>query len=58
MSISLILIIILIIILIGGVGGPHLGAPWPYAFGYGANGVSILGLLLVVLIILALLGKI
>ena len=52
MCIGLILIVILIIILIGGVGGPYVGAPWQYGFGYNHGGIGVIGLLLIILLVL------
>ena len=43
MSIGLILVIILIIVLLGGVGGPWLGRPDFYGYGFGHGGIGIVG---------------
>ena len=56
--IGLILVIILIIILIGGIGGPYVGAPWPYGYGFHHGGVGVIGLILIILVVLMLLGRI
>ena len=57
MSIGLILAIVLIIILLGGVGGPYVGAPWTYGYGYGHAPIGILGVVLLVIVIFALMGR-
>ena len=57
MSIGLILLIILIVILLGGVGGPYVGAPWTYGYGYGHAPIGIFGVLLIVLLIWVIMGR-
>lgn len=52
MSLTTILIIILILILIGAIPA------WPYSRGWGYGPGGIIGLILIVIIILALLGRI
>jgi hypothetical protein len=56
MSIGWILVIVLIIVLLGGVGGPWVGRPDYYGYGFGHNGVGIVGVILIVLVILLLTG--
>ncbi len=51
---SLILIILIIILLLGGVGTY---AVWGYSSGWGYGPSGIFGLLLIILIVLALLGR-
>jgi hypothetical protein len=57
MSIGLILVIILILVLLGGVGGPYVGAPWQYGYGYSHGGVGLVGLILIILVIFVLMGR-
>jgi hypothetical protein len=59
MSISLILVIILVLVLIGAFG-PHVypGTPWQPGYGFGNTGISVVGILLIVLVILLLTGRI
>ena len=52
---SLILIVVLVIILLGGVGGTRWGVPLGY--GGGPYSISLITVLLVVVIVLALTGK-
>ena len=59
MSLGTLLIIILIIVLIGGVGPRfYSGAPWQPGYGWGNNGIGIVGVLLIIVIVLALTGYI
>lgn len=55
--VGLVLLIVLIIILLGGVGGPYVGAPWTYGYGYGHAPIGILGVLLIVLLIWVVMGR-
>lgn len=56
--IGLVLIILLVLVLLGGVGGPYVGAPWTYGYGFSHGGVGVIGVVLVVLVVLLLLGRI
>ena len=51
-----ILIVILVLILLGGVGGPYVGAPWTYGYGWGHGPVGIVGILVIVLLVMLLTG--
>ena len=53
MSIGTILAIILIIFLLGGFSGRFGG----YGYGFGHGGVSVLGVLLIIVVVLALTGR-
>lgn len=57
MNIGVILVIVLIIILLGGFA-PHFysAAPWRPGYGFGNGGISVLGAILLIVIILALAG--
>ena len=50
--------IVLVLVLVGGLGGPYIGAPWTYGYGYGHAPVGIIGVILIVLLILLLMGRI
>jgi hypothetical protein len=58
MSITLVVIIILIIVLLGGIGGPYVGAPWQYGYGFNHGGIGVIGIILIVLVVLLLMGRI
>lgn len=53
MSIGLILIVVLIIFLLGGFSGRFGG----YGYGFGHNGIGIIGALLIVLFVLVFTGR-
>jgi hypothetical protein len=55
--IGIILIVVLILILLGGIGGPYVGAPWQYGYGYSHGGIGIVGIILIVLVVLVLMGR-
>ena len=57
-TLGLVLVILLVLILLGGVGGPYVGAPWRYGYGFSHGGVGVIGLVLIILLILLLLGRI
>ena len=52
MNLSWILIIVLILILLGGVGPAfYSGAPWQTGYGTGYGGISVLGVLIIILLV-------
>ena len=53
MSLGTILAILLIIFLLGGFSGRFGG----YGYGYGHGGISVLGVLLIIVVVLALTGR-
>lgn len=55
--IATVLVVILILILIGGLGGPYIGAPWPAHYGVGYPGMSVIGIILIIVLVLALTGR-
>lgn len=55
--VATVLVVILILILLGGLGGPYIGAPWPAHYGVGYGGMSVLGIILIIVLILALTGR-
>ena len=58
MSLSWIVVVILIIILLGGVGPTfYQGAPRGPGYGFGNSGLGVLGVILIIVLILALLGR-
>jgi hypothetical protein len=57
-TLGIVLLILLILILFGGIGGPYVGAPWTYGYGFGHGSIGLLGVLLIVLLVLLLLGRI
>jgi hypothetical protein len=54
---GIILVVILILVLLGGVG-PHFyhAAPWQPGYGFGNRGISVIGVILIVLLILWAMG--
>jgi hypothetical protein len=54
---GLVLVVLLVLILLGGVGGPYIGAPWSTGYGGGYYGIGGIGLLLVIILIFALMGR-
>jgi hypothetical protein len=54
---GLVVVIVLILVLLGA-AGPHFyhSAPWGPGYGFGNGGISLLGILLVVVLIFALSG--
>jgi hypothetical protein len=56
-TLGLVLVILLVVILLGGLGGPYVGAPWPAHYGVGYGGMSVVGIILIVVVILALTGR-
>jgi Protein of unknown function (DUF3309) len=58
-TLGLILLVILVIILLGGVG-PHFyqGTPWRAGYGWGNNGIGIIGIILIIVVVMIFLGYI
>ena len=56
-TLGLILIIILILVLFGGIGGPYVGAPWKYGYGFEHGGIGIIGIILIIIVVLVLTGR-
>jgi hypothetical protein len=56
---GLILVVILVIVLLGGIG-PHFytGAPWRPGYGFGNGGISVVGVVLIIVLILWLMDRI
>lgn len=52
-----VLVVVLILVLLGGVGGPYVGAPWSHGYGFGTGGISIVGVILIILVVLLLTGR-
>lgn len=57
MNIGIILLILVVLLLCGGLVGPQWGAPWTVGYGYGTPGVSVLGVVLVVVLVLLVMGR-
>ena len=56
--IGIVLVFLLVLILLGGIGGPYVGAPWTYGYGYGHAPIGIFGILLLVMLIFLLMGRV
>lgn len=58
MSLPLVILLLLIVVLVGGIGPVvYRRSPWPYAYGLGHSGISAMGVVLVVLLLMLLLGR-
>ena len=55
--VGFILVCVFLLLLLGGLGGGSVLPYWGYGYGYGHGGVGIVGFILIVVVVLAVMGR-
>jgi hypothetical protein len=55
--VGFILVCVFLLLLLGGLGGGSVLPYWGYGYGYGHGGVGIVGFILIVVVVLAFMGR-